>query len=177
MTRISIITAMAVLFLLPPLYTITAEEGEVVTAKADTAMKPTGMDTTKTKTDREWMNTIWKRISVLTAAADTAPQARTDGTQEPAPTLGVRGFDFEAEPYYKEETARPEDQEIREAIALLRANIAEALYLIGECYVRLREEENARIVYEQLRKEHPESVWTKKIQEEMQPLRKGTPEK
>ena len=179
MTRISTISVMALLFLLSPLYGVMAEETkEEGTAEADTAVKGTEVDTVDVQV---WMNAIWKRISELTTEKGVSegvpaatPQTKPD---EPISTLGVRGAEDEMELYYKEESKGPGDQEIRDAIKQLRENVAEALYLIGKCYLRLREEEEALAAYKRLRREHPESKWAKEVEEEIELLKRGTAKK
>ena len=170
-TRISIISAVVLLFLLPPLHGVIAEEKkEEGTAEAEPVAKATEADTMAVKASKVWMSTVWKRVSELTA------KERAFEVERPTTTAGVRGVpaedEIEKRLYYKEGSQVPSRQEVRKAIDLLKESMAEALYLIGQCYAQLGENKEALAAYNRLLKEHPKSEWAKKMPEEIEGLQK-----
>ena len=71
---------------------------------------------------------------------------------------------------FKEKSQSLNTQDIKQAVDLLKENIAEELYLIGQCYAIMGEEEKALAFYGQLLKEYPMSEYAKKAKEEIKGL-------
>jgi tetratricopeptide (TPR) repeat protein len=174
MRGISVALAAVLVFFLLAVQEGMAEEKEAKqTTKADTVTQAVEMDSATVTASDIWMKDVWKRVSELTA------KQRTFEREQPASLFetGSRGEDIEDQLYFKEKDKAPSRQEIKEAIVFLRERAAENLYLLGQCYVHLGEEEEALAAYSQLLQLHPNCKWAQEAKEGVKCLEKEAAQK
>ena len=118
--------------------------------------------------DSMWNNIVWSRVQEMTAKN----RMFSDNASDQIVDTGTRAKEFEEEEgqqfYIKKDKKTTESDQIKTAIKLLEDNVAEELYLIEKCYLKIGDTQKAAEIQNILTTRYPDAIWTKLLQKEQE---------
>lgn len=151
------------------------EDGLALTLGASSVLSLRALieDAQKIK-DKQWIRTIWKKIMVLMGKCEEEPVSTGGGVRGEPDTTEV-----EMQPYWAdEENDAPTRSSIKFAIKVLEEIVKDeetksaplAQYLIGECFEKLEDIENALVAYKKVVESYPETKWAEYAEEKIEKI-------
>ena len=168
MSKMNWIFALAILVALGWSQAAQAQEGEAAEAAA--------VDTSAAA-DEAWLNTVWTQVEEVQEREELK-------LQETVTVAGVRGAKEGEDAildklYFKGGKRYPTQDKLKKAVETLKKSVAkepeaddvpQKLFFIGQCYEKLSQNGDATEFYNQLSKDHPESVYAERAQERLDAL-------
>ncbi len=118
--------------------------------------------------DTMWNNSVWARVQEMTAKN----RVFSDNASNQIVDTGIRAKEFEEGEgqkfYIKKDKKITESDQIKTAIKLLEDNVAEELYLIEKCYLKIGDTQKAAEIRNILTTRYPDAIWTKLMQKEQE---------
>jgi tetratricopeptide (TPR) repeat protein len=145
-------------------------------AAAEPAKGQAQADTAKSKTDEEWLNTVWTQVDGMVKQEELK-------LQETVTVAGVRGAEAEDQVldklYYKGSKRYPSQDKLHKAVETLKASVArnpkaesvpQQRFYIAQCYEKLGQLKDAKEFYTQLAQEHAKTAWGPKAEKRLKEL-------